>query len=145
VAHEDILPALEEELAALLRRARASARDGARALDPHLDPTAYPLVVLLGRTPAMRMSELGAALLLDKSTISRQVDAAVRAGLVERTVDPSDARARLVALTPSGRARLAELQAVRRARWEDALSGWARDDIAQLTTLLAKLGQAGVS
>ena len=145
MAHEDILPALEEELAALLLRARASARDGARALDPRLDPTAYPLVVLLGRTPTMRMSELGAALLLDKSTISRQVDAAVRVGLVERTVDPSDARARLVALTSAGRVRLAELQADRRARWEDALAGWAHDDIAQLTMLLAKLGRAGVA
>jgi DNA-binding MarR family transcriptional regulator len=102
-------------------------------------------VVLLGRTSAMRMSELGAALFLDKSTVSRQVDAAVRAGLAERTVDPSDARARLVALTPAGRAKLTKLQADQRARWEDALAGWSREDIVQLTALLAKLSQAGIA
>ncbi|MCU1662907.1 MAG: MarR family transcriptional regulator [Pseudonocardia sp.] len=145
MSHEDVLPALEEELATLWRRARISARDAARALHPQLDPTAYPVVVLLGRTSAMRMSELGAALFLDKSTVSRQVDAAVRAGLAERTVDPSDARARLVALTPAGRAKLTKLQADQRARWEDALAGWSREDIVQLTALLAKLSQAGIA
>jgi DNA-binding MarR family transcriptional regulator len=90
------------------------------------------------------MSELSAALFLDKSTVSRQVDAAVRARLVERTIDPSDARARLVALTPSGRMKLTALQADQRARWEDALAGWPRADILQLTALLAKLGQVGI-
>lgn len=142
--HEDVLPALEEELAALWRRARVSARDAARALHPQLDPTAYPLVVLLGRTPTMRVSELGAALFLDKSTVSRQIDATVRVGLVERALDPTDGRARLVTLTAAGRSRLGELQDLQRARWQEALGSWDRDDIVALTGLLEKLGKAGI-
>jgi DNA-binding MarR family transcriptional regulator len=141
---EDVLPALEEELAALFRRARVSARDSARALHSQLDPTAYPLVVVLGRTATMRVSELGAALSLDKSTVSRQIDAVVRLGLVERTVDPRDARARLVMLTRSGRAKLAELQGQRRARWQEALSSWDEADIVRLTELLRMLGRTGI-
>lgn len=145
MVHEDVLPALEDELIGLCRRARIAARDAARTLHPQLDPAAYPLVALLGRTPAMRVSELSAALQLDKSTVSRQVDAAARVGLVERTVDPTDARARLVALTPAGRSQLAALEAAQRTRWERALSSWSREDIVQLTTLLARLAQAGLS
>lgn len=142
--HEDVLPALEDELAAFFRRSRAAAREAARALHPQLDATVFPLVVMLGRVETLRVSELGARLMLDKSTVSRQIDAAERAGLVARSVDPSDARARLVGLTASGRERLDALQARRRANWEQALAHWSRDEVRALTRLLAKLGESGV-
>lgn len=144
MVHEDVLPALEEELSAMWRRGRVAMRDAARALHPGLDPTAFPLVAVLGREGAMRISELGAELSLDKSTISRQLDAAVRVGLVERTVDPSDARARLVDLTAEGRARLAVLRAEQRTQWKAALERWSRADIVALTGLLAQLRESGV-
>ncbi len=84
-------------------------------------------------------------MLLDKSTVSRQIDAAERAGLVTRSVDPSDARARLVGLTPIGRERLDAVQARRRAEWEQSLTTWTRDEVVALTRLLAKLGESGVA
>lgn len=142
---DDVLPALEHELAALWRRARAASRAASRALHPRLDPTAYPVIVLLFEAGPMRMSELAAGLMLDKSTVTRQVDAAARLGLVERATDPSDARARLVALTPSGRDRLARLLAEQRGHWRTALASWDRDEVVQLTTLLHKLGNTGIS
>ncbi|MCO1660355.1 MarR family winged helix-turn-helix transcriptional regulator [Pseudonocardia humida] len=144
MSHEDVLPALEEELAALWRHGRVSARDAARQVHPRLDPTAYPMVAVLGQAGPMRISELGAALFLDKSTISRQIDAAVRLGLVERTVDPTDARARLVGLTESGRERHHAARERRRGEWQRALQSWERADIVALTALLAKLNDAGV-
>lgn len=144
MTHEDVLPALEEELAALWRHGRVSTRDAARRVHPRLEPTAYPMVAVLGQVGPMRVSELGAALFLDKSTISRQVEAAVRLGLVERTVDPTDARARLVGLTESGRERHHAAREHRRGEWQRALQSWDRDDIVALTALLAKLNEAGV-
>jgi DNA-binding MarR family transcriptional regulator len=145
VPHEDVLPALEAEFAAFWRRARASTRDAARGLDPHLDPTVFPLVALLGHVGPLRVSDLGTQLMLDKSTVSRQVDAAERAGLVERAVDTTDGRARIVGLTATGRERLAAVQAQRRADWERQLAGWSRDEVVALTRLLAKLGESGVA
>ncbi|MCP2165555.1 MarR family winged helix-turn-helix transcriptional regulator [Goodfellowiella coeruleoviolacea] len=141
---DDVLPALEQELAAMWRRARAAGRAAARELHPRLDPTAYPLVLLLFEAGPLRMSDLAAGLLLDKSTVTRQVDAAARLGLVERTTDPGDARARLVALTPAGRDRLTALLTERRTHWRAALASWDRDEVVALTRLLHKLGNTGI-
>ncbi len=127
------------------RRSRAAVRELAHALDPRLDPTTYPLVAVLGRVGAVRLGELGAVLHLDKSTLSRQVDAVARLGLVERVPDPDDARARRVTLTPAGRARLEELTAVRRERWRASVGAWPAADVRELTRLLGRLRDTGVS
>jgi DNA-binding MarR family transcriptional regulator len=145
MSHEDVLPALEEEIAAFWRQARVSARAAARAVHPRLDPTAFPMIAVLGTAGPMRVSELGATLFLDKSTVSRQVEAAVRLGLVERTVDPTDARARLVGLSATGRETYLRVRRHRRDRWLEALAGWDREDITTLTELLAKLRLSGIT
>ena len=79
-------------------------------------------------------------LAIEKSTLTRRIDAAVRLGLVERTPDPHDARARLVALTADGRERLTALQREQTARWRRRLSTWDPADVEQLTALLRRLG-----
>jgi len=119
--------------------ARANARAGAKALDPRLDMTTYPLVSMLCWRGAMRPSDLAAALYLDKSTVSRQIDAAARLGLVERSPHPDDARAVTVRLTPDARTRLEALRTARLERWRAALAEWAAGDIAELTRLLRQL------
>lgn len=144
MAPDDVLPALEAELAAIWRQTRAGAREAARILHPRLDPTAYPMIGVLGESGPMRVSDLGARLFLDKSTVSRQVAAAVRLGLVETAVDPTDARARLAGLSPSGQAAYQAVRAERRARWQQALASWDRAEIVTLTELLAKLRRSGV-
>ncbi|PPK65370.1 MarR family winged helix-turn-helix transcriptional regulator [Actinokineospora auranticolor] len=142
---EDALPALEAELAALWRRGRTVARTSARAIHPKLDPTAYPLLVLLFHAGELRMSELASTMGLDKSTVTRQVDAAARLGLLERATDPADARARLVTLTENGRGRVTAVLAAQRTRWRTALSTWPVEDIESLTTLLHNLGDSDIT
>ncbi|MCA1190432.1 MULTISPECIES: MarR family winged helix-turn-helix transcriptional regulator [unclassified Saccharopolyspora] len=141
MSSEDELPALEEELRALTRRSRLRTRELARDVHPKLDPTAYPLVVLLAKEGAQRMSAIAAALSLDKSTVSRQVDAVVRIGLAERVADPVDARAKLVVLTEQGGVRVSEQLAEQRRRWREVLGGWDPADIAELARLLHRLGE----
>lgn len=136
---DDEVARLEAAISDTWSWARAAARAGAQALDPRLDVTAYPLVSMIGWRGAMRPSELSAALHLDRSTVSRQIDAAARLGLLERVPDPADARAVTVRLTPAARARMDALKAARTESWRSALATWAPDDITDLTRLLAQL------
>lgn len=136
---DEELGRLEGAIADTWSWARASARAGAQALDPRLDVTAYPLVSMVGWRGAMRPSELSAALHLDRSTISRQIDAAARLGLLERAPDPADARAVTVRLTEVARGRMDALKEARSQRWRSALSTWDPADIPELTRLLAQL------
>lgn len=136
---DDEVARLEAAISDTWSWARATARAGAQALDPRLDVTAYPLVSMVGWRGAMRPSELSAALHLDRSTISRQIDAAARLGLLERVPDPADARAVTVQLTPAARERMDALKAVRTERWRAALATWSPGDITELTRLLGQL------
>lgn len=140
----DDVSELEEAIGDTWSWARAAARHSAHEIDPRLDTTAYPLVSMIGWRGAMRPSELSAALHLDKSTVTRQIDAAARLGLVERVPDPDDARAVTVRLTPPALARMEELKAVRMERWRAALAEWAPGDIAALTRLLRQLNEVSL-
>jgi DNA-binding MarR family transcriptional regulator len=53
-----------------------------------------------GRTS---VTELASLLELDKSTLSRTVDTACRAGLIDRSVDPANRRQQVICLTEKGR------------------------------------------
>lgn len=54
----------------------------------------------LGKTS---VTGLASVFELDKSTLSRTVDAACRAGLIDRTVDPLNRRQQVISLTEPGR------------------------------------------
>jgi DNA-binding MarR family transcriptional regulator len=138
-AHVDEVAELEAAISDTWSWARRNARAGAHALDPRLDVTAYPLVSTIGWRGAMRPSEIAAVLHLDKSTVSRQIAAVARLGLIERVPDPDDARAVTIRLTDVAQARMEELKAARAERWRAALAEWAPGDIAELTRLLRRL------
>jgi DNA-binding MarR family transcriptional regulator len=103
------------------------------------------MIALVGVRGALRPSEISAALQLDRSTISRQIDAAARLGLVERGPDPADARAVIVRFTPETQRRMDELRAGRKDQWRTALEAWDRQDITDLTRLLGRLTQVSLS
>lgn len=69
------------------------------------------LVTLVGRPEMrLRMSALGAQRMLTPSGITRAVERLEERGLVRREADPSDGRAALAALTPTGVAALRRAQ-----------------------------------
>jgi DNA-binding MarR family transcriptional regulator len=134
---------LEREIALLLRRSRAISARLAGQLHPDLDGAAYGLLALLEDTGPLRASDLVTRLGLDKSTVSRQISTLVDLGLVDRAADPADGRAQVLTPSAQGSARLAEIRAVRRARWEADLSGWPSEDVAVLGELLNRLNRIG--
>lgn len=82
---------------------------------------------------ALTQHELGARLGLEKSTVSRLVDAMAGKDWVEKARDPSNRRYQRVRLTPSGSraaARIAEAVRRRHARWFDALTAEEREALA---------------
>jgi MarR family transcriptional regulator, lower aerobic nicotinate degradation pathway regulator len=98
------------ELGFLLRMAHAKA---ARAFGSALAPVAlegrhFGLLLTLAKLGPVIQSRLITELRSDKSAIVRSVDDLERQGLVTRTPVPGDRRARTVALTESGRQRLAD-------------------------------------
>jgi DNA-binding MarR family transcriptional regulator len=63
----------------------------------------------LGRGGPMPLSELGSRVFLEKSWVSRAVDAMVERGLVTKEPNPADARSWLVTLTADGERTVAAL------------------------------------
>jgi DNA-binding MarR family transcriptional regulator len=61
------------------------------------------LLLEVERRRRTSVTELAGALELDKSTLSRTVDAACRAGLIDRTTDPSSRRQQVLSLTELGK------------------------------------------
>jgi DNA-binding MarR family transcriptional regulator len=76
--------------------------------------------------------------MLDVSTVSRQVAALQAAGLICRAPDPSDGRAALLTVTPTGRDVLERTRAQRRQILHDVLAGWPAQDVELFAGLLAK-------
>ena len=89
--HAAVLPKLEQALAA-----------------QQMPLAWYDVLLELNAAPdrRLRMSELGARVVLSRERVSRVVDELERAGLVRRERNPDDRRSLFAVLTPEGRARL---------------------------------------
>ncbi len=129
---------LERELALLLRRARGISGQLARDLHPDLEPGAYGLLLRVGAEGGSRATDLASFLGIGKPTISRQLATLEGLGLIERSRDADDARAQVVALTPTGAQQVDRVRQLRRERVLELLSGWSDDDAELLAGLLGR-------
>lgn len=105
-------------------------------------PTVLDLLVRLDLAPdrTARASRLCTQLNLSAAHMSRTIDRAESAGLVERRPDPHDRRAQVIALTPDGDAVLADfaprLHDLVRTVIHDVLSG---EEVAALVASLERI------
>ena len=95
---------LLREVARLYTRAQRVVADCCRTTS-----TQCHLLTELGRSGPLPLSELGARVSLEKSWVSRAVEAMAARGLVTKEPNPSDARSWLVTLTADGERTVAEL------------------------------------
>jgi DNA-binding MarR family transcriptional regulator len=90
----------------------------------------------------LRLSALAERMGITAPTASRAVDGLVDLGLMERQPDAEDRRAVQIDLTPPGRKRVEEKQALAAAALEPGVAALSAKDRAQLAALLARLSDA---
>lgn len=141
-ADESVIGRIETEVALLMRFAEATRR--ATPVEAHrsLDRAAYVILRHLEEAGPQNVSALAARLNLDGSTVTRQVGAMEREGLIARESDPSDGRGTLVSATPAGLRRMSVVRNARAELYDEMLADWSDRDRAELATLLARLNEA---
>ncbi|MCV0386906.1 MAG: MarR family winged helix-turn-helix transcriptional regulator [Nitrobacter sp.] len=97
----------------LCLHAQRAARALARRFDDALKPVGitngqFSLLMSLNRPRPPKLGSVAALLVMDRTTLTANLKPLQRRRLVETMADPKDKRARLLRLTPAGRAVLAE-------------------------------------
>src|SRR5947209_15917715 len=90
-----------------------------------IERATYLLLVHLVKDGPQRAGALADAVHSDPSTISRQIGHLVKLGYVERTADPVDRRATLLAATADGRRVFEENRRRRNERFSQILASWS--------------------
>jgi DNA-binding MarR family transcriptional regulator len=132
---------IQREMTVFARRARASAG----RLHPELSLVSYTLLGHLEDSGGCRATDLAAHYALDKSTVSRQVTALERAGLIERRQDRTDHRVQVLHLTDAGRSILAQVTESRRAAFRERLAEWPEPDLERFAEYLVRYNAWGGS
>lgn len=104
----------------------------------------HALEVLVQRGP-LRAQALAEALRLDKSTVTRVVDALVRKAYVERLADPDDARAVALRVTPAGRALFKRIEDDLVAQQEALVADLDPEARTQAIEIIRRLARAAES
>lgn len=134
---ESTAGALLREVARLYTRAQRVVADCCRTTS-----TQCHLLTELGRSGPLSLSELGLRVSLEKSWVSRAVEAMVARGLVTKAPNPSDARSWLVTLTADGERTVHELNQTLDEHAQQLLASLSERDRAAVETSLLTLLKA---
>ena len=136
---DEVLGAIEMQIAVLMRLGEASRR--ATGLKPHraLDRAAYVILRFLQQDGPQNVSALADRLNLDGSTVTRQVTALEHDGLVERQRDPNDGRGTVVEATEVGLKQVNAVRAARQALYDKVLHDWSPEERERLAQALTRL------
>lgn len=133
---------IEQEVGVLIRRVRRVIGERARAVHPELAPVSYLLLAHVAEAGPVRASALVDDLGSDKAAVSRQVSHLVELGLLERSRDPDDGRATLLAATADARDRLERVRRQGSERFGQMLGDWSDRDLADLAERLTRYNAA---
>jgi DNA-binding MarR family transcriptional regulator len=100
----------------------------------------FPLLVRIGASGAIGVTDLAEQVGRDHSTISRQVAALEKLGLVKRRANAEDSRINEAAITDKGKETVARITKTRRRLLGNLLSDWSakeRQDLARLNRKFA--------
>jgi len=138
LSRDAILEDLYQGLSTLVRRARDLGDD----LHPGLSLVAYTLLARLDVTPEARAADLAAHFGLDKSTVSRQLEQLISAGLLRREGERPGRRGCRLALTDVGHRHLAAAAQAVRCQLADWLTDWDDRDLAAFGQLVSRFNQS---
>lgn len=137
-----VLGTIETQMALLMRLGEATRRSTGGPAHRALDRAAYVILRQLEKDGPLNVSVLAAALNLDGSTVTRQVTALQKDGLIERRRDPKDGRGTVIAATALG---LQQVDAVRQARrvvYGAVLKDYSEADRRELAVVLERFVEA---
>ena len=138
VPRAETVRALEHEVGVLIRRVRRAIGERARAVHPDLQPMSYLMLAHLAESGPQRSSALAETFGVDKGAVSRQVQHLVDLALLDKSPDPDDGRATLLAPSQDACRRLSDVRQQRRRRLDERLGDWSDAD---LDALVAALGR----
>jgi len=127
------------QLSRLLASARATTTETAARFHPDLQPAAFHVARWLLAFGPARTGDIARGVAMDRSAVSRLVDALRVAGLVQVHADPSDKRANLTRLTNDGRTQVTRALAWKGGVLHGRLATWNDRDLRQFARLLDKL------
>ena len=142
MAEDETLRALEHEMGVLVRRIRRMIAERARMVHPELSPVAYSMLMALNDSGPRRASDLVDMFTIDKGAVSRQVGSLLELGLIQRSPDPEDRRAAILAITEEGSNSLASIAAMRRQEVSERLSGWSDEDLQRFVEMMTRYNGA---
>lgn len=142
MADDQTMRALEHEMGVLVRRIRRLIAERARLVHPELSPVGYSMLVALNDGGPRRASDLVDMFSIDKGAVSRQVGTLLELGMIERSPDPEDRRAAILAITEEGARRLASVAALRRREVSERLSGWSEEDLRSFVGMMSRYNGA---
>ncbi|HYG94019.1 MAG TPA: MarR family transcriptional regulator [Nocardioides sp.] len=138
----DALRQLEREVAVMVRRVRRVIKERARLVHPELQPSSYLMLGHIRDEGPLRASEMCEVFDLDKGAVSRLVQHLLELGLVDRTPDPDDGRATLVAVSAQGSQRLTDVADHRRKLLDERLGDWSAEELAAFAAELNRYNAA---
>lgn len=128
---------LLRSLVAITRRGLADARDE----DTRLSMTEQSIMMAIAEQPGIRSTDIARMFRLNRSTVSRQLAALIRLGLVRET--PSDTgRGRPLELTEDGASAFQRALASLQRIVEAHLATWSDDEIARFAHDLERFDRA---
>ncbi|MDH6707631.1 MULTISPECIES: MarR family winged helix-turn-helix transcriptional regulator [unclassified Kitasatospora] len=133
------IDAIQRELTAFARRARHKASQ----LHPDLSLVTYSILDLITERGGCRAADVATHFMLDKSTVSRQVTALEKLGLLRREADPDDQRGQILRATEAGLALLRDANEQRRLAFTARFTDWSDEDVARFAGYLARYGEEG--
>jgi DNA-binding MarR family transcriptional regulator len=140
-----IEPADREDVAAVadnfvtLMRIFTKVRSGWMATAAQdVEKSAHIVLRFVATEGPVRATAVAEGLQSDPSTVSRQVAALVKEGLLERRADQEDGRASLLVVTDKAHHVLAEQDQLRVTHFADMLEGWSARDLRRFAGLLAQ-------
>lgn len=140
-ASPEQVAAVADTLARLSRSVERRRQQFLAAAKHDVEWSAHLLIHTIAKCGPLRAGALAEAVQSDPSTISRQVSALVKDGLIERQADPEDGRASLLVLTDKGRDIHADHLALRNQHFARMLDDWSERDCRRLVQLLTRFAE----
>lgn len=133
--------AVQTNLAQVIRQARLPRLHRRVMIDSgvFLDRSVYAVLATVDGLGEVSLSDLANDMLLDISTVSRQVRRLEDEGLLERTRHPADRRISVVRTTEAGGQVAQRLSHAWQSAFADALASWSETDLEGLAESLGRL------